>query len=62
MATTIFRATVKQKLLSISAKALKVCVKLWDNNVSFDTLHKVCKRALPINFMKYKLALCLFRI
>ena len=56
------KATLKQKLLSSSAKALKVWVKLSDNNVSFDTLHKICKRALPIDFMKYKLALCLFRI
>ena len=56
------KATLKQKLLSSSAKALKVWVKLSDNNVSFDTLHKICKRALPIDFMKYKLALFLFRI
>ena len=56
------KATLKQKLLSTSAKALKVCVKMSDSNVSFDSLHKTCKRALPIDYMKYKLALCLFRI
>ena len=55
------KATLKQKLLSTSAKALKVCIRLSDGNTSFETLHKICKRAPPIEFMKYKLALCLFK-
>ena len=48
--------------MSASAKALKVCWKKIDINVSFESLHKMSKRATPVKLMKYKLALCLYKI
>ena len=53
---------VKQNLLSASAKALRVCLKLYDNHISFNELHKMCKRASPEQFMFYKMAICLFKL
>ena len=57
-----FKATLKQKLLSSSAKALRVCLKLSNDYVSFETLHRICKRAAPIELMLYKMAICLFKV
>ena len=56
------KVTLKQKLLSASAKALKVCARLANNDTSFIDLHAMCKRATPIQMMRYKLALCLFKL
>ena len=56
------KVTLKQNLLSASAKALKVCLKLADRETSFINLHVMCKRAIPIQMMQYKLALCLFKL
>ena len=56
------KVTLKQNLLSASAKALKVCARLADNDTSFINLHAMCKRATPIQVMRYKLALCLFKL
>ena len=53
---------LKQKLLSASAKALKVCCKMTDFMVSFASIHRLCNRATPVQMMKYKLALCLFKM
>ena len=53
---------LKQKLLSASANALKVCRKFVNNNVSYESLHKSLKRANPEKFMKYKLDLCLYKL
>ena len=56
------KITLKQKLLSASAKALKVCWKSPSYYISFDSLHKISKRATPEQLMKYKLALCLHKL
>ena len=56
------KITLKQKLLSASAKALKVCWKNVGNDISFESLHIMSKRATPEQFMKYKLALCLYKL
>ena len=56
------KTTLKQKLLSASARALRVSTKVIDFYQSFNILHKSCKRALPEMFMKYKLALCLYKL
>ena len=53
---------LKQKLLSASANALKVCWKIVDNTVSYESLHSLSKRATPEQFMKYKLALSLHKL
>ena len=59
---TTLKATQKQKLLSSSAKAVKVCTGFIDYNMSFKNLHEMCKRASIEDIMKYNLALCLFKI
>ena len=56
------KSTLKQKLLSASAKALKSCMKLADNGTSFASIHSACKRACPNEIMKYKLALALYKL
>ena len=56
------KMSLKQKLLSISARALKVCNKTYLNNISFIDLHKSNSRATPDQMMMYKLALSLFKI
>ena len=56
------KSTLKQKLLSASARALRVSTKVIDFYQSFNMLHTSCKRALPEMFMKYKLALCLYKL
>ena len=56
------KSTLKQKLLSASARALKVCDKFVDNTVSFEAIHDSCKRATPCKMQKYKLAICLYKL
>ena len=56
------KASLKQKLLSTSARALKVCSKTFVDNISFINLHKTYDRAIPEQMMMYKLALILFKI
>ena len=58
----ILKATLKQKLLSASAKALRVCTNYVDYGQSFANLHKMCNRATPEKIMKYKLALSLHKL
>ena len=53
---------LKQKLLSSSAKAIKVCVNYFTSDVSFDNLHAMYHRATPEKVLLYKLALSLFKI
>ena len=56
------KVTRKQNLLSASAKALKICVRLADRETSFINLHVMCKHATPLQMMRYKLAFCLFKL
>ena len=57
------KPTRKQKLLSASAKALKICNKHLDpTTTSFDNIHILCNRATPNKMMNYKLALSLFKL
>ena len=53
---------LKQKILSSSAKAIKVCIKQCTNEISFLRLHEMCNRATPDNYLLYKHALCLFKL
>ena len=56
------KPTLKQKLKSASARALKVCNRLVDNSMSFEAVHELCKRATPCKMQKYKLAICLHKL
>ena len=56
------RGPLKQKLLSASAKALKVGLKFFNNEMSFVNIHRMGKRATPNELMLYKLALCLYKL
>ena len=56
------KPSLKQKLLSAWAKALKSCVKNVDPMISFENIHIMCNRATPNQIMKYKLALFLFKL
>ena len=54
--------TLKQKLLSASTHALRVCWKNLEKNVPFESLQKMSKRATPEKIMKYELAVCLHKL
>ena len=54
--------SLKNSLLSISAKALKICAKSSDVwMLSYPNLHEMAGRATPEKIMSYKLALQLYR-
>ena len=55
-------ARQKQLILSASANALKILSIGSDIIVSFSQLHSIEKRALPMNFSKYRLAIQLLKI
>ena len=52
----------KQQILSASATALKILNNVSDIRIDFTQLHNMEKRALPMNFAKYRLAVQLFKI
>ena len=52
----------KQLLLSASANALRILNNVSDIGVSFAQLHRFEKRALPMEFAKYKLSIQLYKI
>ena len=56
------KATLKQSLLSASAKALKLCKYYPDPMISFERLHIMNKRALPAEILIYKHAIQLHRL
>ena len=47
------KSTLKQKLLSASARALRVSVHHVDYFQSLINLHKMCNRAIPESILKY---------
>ena len=55
-------ANLKQKLLSSSAKAIKVCAKHCTNEYLFLRLHEMYKRETPDSYLLYKHSLCLFKL
>ena len=56
------KTTLKQTLLSASAKALRICIGYSDQSHSFINIHKLCSRTTPDQMMHYKMALCLFKL
>ena len=53
---------LKQKLLSASANALKLCLTSLPPNTSFDTIHNLTKRGTPTQMSDYKHAVQLFKL
>ena len=55
-------SNLKAKLMSASAKALKVCMYYPDPLISFERIHNINKRAPPNDMMKYNLGIQLFKL
>ena len=55
--TTSLSSDSKQSLLSISASALRSCLRHDDFDISFENLHKTHKKCTPLQIMYYQLAL-----
>ena len=55
--TPLISCSMKQSLLSISANALRRCVMLNCNEISFVNIHKICKKSTPDQIMSYQSAL-----
>ena len=53
---------LKQKLLSASANALKLSLSKIPQNTSFESIHRLAKRATPTQMSDYKLALQLHKL
>ena len=53
---------LKQKLLSFSANAIKMCMKFDCRRISFVNIHAMNKRATPEKYLIYKHALMLFKL
>ena len=60
----VFWSSIRKnpQYLSASAKALRACSTVSDYYQSFASIHSDCNRATPEMLMKYKLALCLFKL
>ena len=56
------KSELKQKLISISASAIKTCMYHPDNMISYENIHKMNNRAMPNAIMLYKSAIQLFKI
>ena len=54
--------TISDSLIEVTKNVLKVCTGFIGYAISFENLHKMCKRATPEQMMKYKLSLCLFKL
>ena len=52
---------LKTKLLSASAAPLKLCTRLYDNSMSYETLHTINNRANPSQFSTYRHAILLHK-
>ena len=48
--------------MSVSARALKVCMHFPDPFLSFERIHEINKRAVPIAIMKYNLSIQLYKL
>ena len=54
--------TLKQKLLSVSAKALKISMYYPDPMISFANIHVMNQRATPELMLLYRLSIQLFKL
>ena len=56
------KVTLKQRFLSASAKALRVCERHFDYGQSFENLHRISLSAVPESILRYKMSLCLYKL
>ena len=56
------KAPLKQKLLSVSARALKMSMYYPDRMISYKNIHKMNRRALPDSMLLYRLSIQLFKL
>ena len=54
--------SLKSKLISASARALKVCMYYPDPMMSFERIHAINKRATPNAIMNYNLGIQLYKL
>ena len=54
-------AVLKQSLLSISANALRSCMLSFNSEISFENIHKKCKKCTPTQIMFYQTSLQLHK-
>ena len=52
---------LKHNLMSISANALRNCLKFNSLDVSFENIHKICKKSTPNQITLYQLSLNLYK-
>ena len=53
---------LKQHILAASSNALRLLNNIQDMKISYEQIHKVHKRATPMDIMKYRLSIQLFKI
>ena len=53
---------LKRHLLAASANALKLLNNVSDLRISHDQIHRLHKRALPMDMMKYRMSIQLYKI
>ena len=53
--------SMKQALLSMSANALRSCMMFHCSDISFQEIHKKCKKCTPKQIMSYQSSLLLFK-
>ena len=56
------KTNLKRKLLTASAKAIKMCLNYDTSNISYENMHKIVHRSTPENFLLYKHALALYKL
>ena len=56
------KTELKQKLMSVSARAISTCMYYPDRMISFENIHRMNNRALPNAIMTYKHAIQLYKI
>ena len=54
-------SVTKQSILSVSANALRSCMMSNNNEISFDKIHKICKKCTPLQIMSYQQSLHLHK-
>ena len=59
--TPCLNSVCKQAILSISANALRMCMMSNNSELSFDKIHKICKKCTPSQIMSYQKSLHLHK-
>ena len=54
-------SVLKQSILSISANALRSCMMSNNCEISFESIHRICKKCTPAQIMSYQMSLHLYK-